>query len=525
MSMSLTALPPEIINSVAANITSQPTLCNLARCSRQLYHCTIPHLYHHVTIREEIGRGEQRIGQLRNLASSLIRRPKLAVLVRHFTLHVLRDHLGGFVEGFEEAEESEESEEAEESEESEEAEESEESEEAEESEESEEAEESEESEESEEDKRVNALEAWRLSKEKKISCLGQFSHNHKSHYDFILALLLPALLKMEKLELDLDNDFDTYYLEQMMRRAACRKRPFHIQPRFEALTVFANFPNKFSIGSTGLFALLLKLPAIREISGGFEKKWDEEDGYEGDLSNTDLDSSSSPLITLDLAAYELRTADLGHLLRAPKALKTFFYTVNQPAFIKLRDIRYALAPQERCLESLGLDYDDYYDHCYGFGAMSTEEIFENFGPLSSFISFNKLKVFKITAPFLTMADIGSGRNSLINIFPPSLETLHLTRCQEWFESLVEPLEYLLAQKSPQRIPSLKTLILEESESFDGHPARLKNVLWEGTEEIAIRRLSRMAAAQGVCIDVIEHPTDEDDYSYEDGKRTDESSES
>lgn len=58
MSTPLTALPPEILSCVVATIVSRHSLCNLARCSRQLHLCIIPHLYHHVTIEEEIWRGE-----------------------------------------------------------------------------------------------------------------------------------------------------------------------------------------------------------------------------------------------------------------------------------------------------------------------------------------------------------------------------------------------------------------------------------------------------------------------------------
>lgn len=81
MFISLTSLPPEIVSCVIANIESQPTLCNLARCSRQLYLSTIPHLYRHVTIQEETRQGDQQNWQLRNLTSLLIRRPDLAELV------------------------------------------------------------------------------------------------------------------------------------------------------------------------------------------------------------------------------------------------------------------------------------------------------------------------------------------------------------------------------------------------------------------------------------------------------------
>lgn len=73
--MSLTGLPPELVSCVLASIKSQPTLCNLARCSSQLYLYKIPHLYSHVTVHEEFGFGVQENGQLRSVASLLIQRP------------------------------------------------------------------------------------------------------------------------------------------------------------------------------------------------------------------------------------------------------------------------------------------------------------------------------------------------------------------------------------------------------------------------------------------------------------------
>ena len=127
---------------------------------------------------------------------------------------------------------------------------------------------------------------------------------------------------------------------------------------------------------------------------------------------------------------------------------------------------------------------------------------EYFGPIISLVSFNNLKVIEIAALFLERTDNGTRGRSLINIFPPSLETLHVTRLQSCFHSVLQPVEHLLAQKSPQQIPSLKILVLEETKSFARSPVKLMNVLWmgaqkRGTQETAIGRLSRVAAAQDV----------------------------
>ena len=348
-----------------------------------------------------------------------------------------------------------------------------------------------------------------LSKGEKVNCLGQFSHTHKSYHDLILALLLSVLLKVERLVVDLKigfdmkSGFDTYYLDQLLQRAAHMERPFDIQPPFEALTVFIHSHDLFNHRTTSFIASLLKLPAIREISGGFKSARDDDLGNfgDGEKSLMELNSSSSPLTSLDLADYGLSTAALGHVLRAPKALKTLVYWFCPPTSIKFSDIRHALGPQENCLESLAFHYsdDDFY-------------LISEFEPMRSFISFKALKVFKIEARFLATTDNGTGRDSLINIFPPSLETLHLIRFNASYESLLEALEHLLAQKSPQQVPSLKKLMLEEITFFFASYhvrfiSKLMDVLWKDTEETAIGRLGRVAAAHGVSVDVLVESSD------------------
>ncbi|MCJ1271974.1 hypothetical protein MMC22_011879 [Lobaria immixta] len=185
----------------------------------------------------------------------------------------------------------------------------------------------------------------------------------------------------------------------MMERAARREKPFDAQPPFEALRVFVISHQKLHVRSTGFIASLLKLPAIEEISGGVEKHWsdddddDDDDVLYGDIISSGknlegLDSSSSPLTSLDLAAYTLSRADLCHILRAPKALKTLFFKVCKPTTVNFTDLRHALVPQENCLESLDLDCDP-----------GCEMKIEVFGSMTSFISFNTLKVLKAAALF------------------------------------------------------------------------------------------------------------------------------
>ena len=99
-----------------------------------------------------------------------------------------------------------------------------------------------------------------------------------------------------------------------------------------------------------------------------------------------------------------------------------------------RDIRHALGPQPDSLESLGLDCDpcrDWYSKV--------------FGPMTLSISFNALKAFMTATLFLIPGADKIERHSLANMFPPSLQTFHLTRFRAGFESLLDASEHLLAQ--------------------------------------------------------------------------------
>lgn len=469
MSISLNSLPPELVSLVVANIESRPTLCNLARCSSQLYLHTVPYLYHHVTIFENCREGEPHNGRLRTLASLLIRRSDLAALVRHFTLHDSqrsRMEVKSLVER------------------------------------------------TESEVRVSpgiveddqafriAVNALSLSKKEKDNWLRDLSHDQEYHHDAILALLLPALPKVEEVVLDwrVGLGFDTRHLERMMRRAGRRDRPFNIQPPFQALTVFASSHDMYS-QSPSFIASLLKLPAIREISGRFANKWDIDLDRDivTDGSLVELDSSSSSLTSLDLAAttIELSTTNLGHILRAPTALRNFCYKICSPTYTIFQDTRRALRPHEKSLESLGLDCDVCEAYFYRLSCKASFSLDKVLGLTIPFDSFSNLKVLKIGALLLTTVDISTESHSLIGFFPPSLETLHLTGFQACFVSLLQALEHLLAYNSPQQIPSLEKLIREDIQPV-GRP-RVKSM-----NEEMIGRLSRVAEARGVLIEVINH---------------------
>ena len=476
MSMSLTDLPLELVDCIMANIGSRHTLSKLARCSSQLYFSVVPHLYHQVIIREGSGHGRRTNRLLANLAFLLIQRPDLARLVRSFTLRAARsswDKDGSSVV-------------------------------------SKYCEYSEEPDEFGEHGRSHrifgdgtafkdAINASDVAKMEEYGWMRDLSHFHDCHQELILAVLLPALPRMEKLVLDLQINSDTQRLEEM------------------TAALFDHSANRFDPLATSLVPLLLKHTAIQEIYGSIGTKCSGSGrNLKANKALAQLDSSTSPLIRLDLLACEMSTADLKNMLRVPKALKTLFYKVCPPANLDFAKIRRALGPQKQCLESLSFDYEGDYEVWFNLYSLPTLRAVGFCGPMPSFIGFSNLKVFKTAAIFLVKTLKGTEySNSLIDVFPSSLETLHLTRFQVDFQSILNALERLLSIKSPQQIPSLTSLILEETEYAPKRPIKLADLLWKDTQENAMARLAGVGAAHGVSFHVHEALTHEDAIPVED----------
>lgn len=375
MPMSLTTHPPELLRCILAKIGPPGNLCNLAQCSRQLYLSTIPHLYHDVTIKEEIVNGQRSSQQLQKFAILLLQRPDLAKHVRAFTVNDV---------SYYPSEEEEDSE-------------------------SEEPEESVEHLSSEvidvDQAFKTAVNVLGLSKREEDDWLRELSRTCKCHPDIILALLLPTLLKVEKVYLVMEAKFHISNLEWIIHRAACREKPFDIQPAFQALRTFFHPYQILNFRSTKFLNSLFKLSGMQKISGGFGKRGEylgEDEGLK------ELKSNSLPLVHLDLIDEGLSTADLSHILRAPKALNSFWYTSDS----NFAEVRLALKPQENSLEFLGFDYSEDYERFISLRDGSR--------PMASFVSFNTVKHFGTPSHFLEMTETGTERSRLINIFPPNL---------------------------------------------------------------------------------------------------------
>lgn len=117
----------------------------------------------------------------------------------------------------------------------------------------------------------------------------------------------------------------SHFLEKVIRRAVARERPLDAHQPFKALTVFDQSSHDvFSSRDVSFMASLLKLPAIQEISGNFEKlerirksyyENDFDEVKSADVNLVELDSYSSPLTSLDIATFGLPTIDMYFILK------------------------------------------------------------------------------------------------------------------------------------------------------------------------------------------------------------------
>ena len=470
--MSLNTIPKELLILIGAKITSQSSLCNLARCSRELYDLSIPRLYSHIDIHEEVRDGtEQKDHKSKVLAATLIIRPDLAQFVREFSLQVTRAAKIEDPDSYDipraaltgEAD-------------------------------------------------FTPVNPSGLSLEEIFKLVGRFVYVHKMHHDWILSLLLPTMLNVERLTLDVTIPRFSHFFEKAMVAAGRKEPPFAVQPRFQNLKSYIHSHSWGNISSVSLLASLLKFPRIQEISGAFQHvhrslesdDWHDDEGNEladpydleadvfqakfTDRNLLELETSSSGLLSLDLAQITLDKYDLKHIFRAPRALVSLSLDGNYSR--TFRGVRNALKPHRDCLQSLTI-YCEWNMMVHHDGDFI----------MPSFKRFRALKSFTTAAVFLEAKNPPRQPRSLLRIFPPQLETLRITNFQTHLDGVLEALARLMARKS-RLIPSLENLILEEQMSRTG-TTRLSHVLLPDTQEAAVTRMGRFARLQDVNLELVD----------------------
>lgn len=407
MVISIMNLPVEVLLDIIRNTRPRSVLCNLALCSRRMYNLVVPFLYQHVELFSLNIRKTALV--LKDLACLFLRRPDLAQHVRRFTL---RDNDFWGIP----------------------------------------------------DKKFNidkideilkiAIKASSHSKEEEEQWLIDVD---RGEADAITTLFLPAFVKLEKLDLLLSDN--QKYFDRMLERVLRKEKPFDQKPAFQHLRDVMHTHDNDTYGLLPKYlSLFTFLPAIRAVFGYCLESSTEDDNLQIHDTLRSLCTPSS-LSHLELRDCRLNTENLTLLLQAPKALKTFIYDISVPAFsfceVESHKIRNAITPQENFLENLWLEYED----------MSAGEIMI---PMRSFSSFKCLQILRIEANFLvgnfdniTPEDNSFSQNSrcdLIDIFPRTLQTLQIMRCND---QVIRALEELILQKSAQ-VPNLVELVLSGS---------------------------------------------------------------
>ena len=424
-------LPPEILQAIIKQVEDKSTLCKLVRCSHYLYEVTVPFLYEHVELYDyEGGTSMHWFMYLRPLTSLLLQRADLAYLVRRLTMR--EEFSDGYDSRFK----------------------------------------------VEEGLPANTVEVADIFKH----AVEAASHNQEEekewlthlswadHADAMIALLLPALPRLEKLDLQLM--YDSMYFERMLKRAGLREKPFDKQPAFLALKDFMHTWYDEKYGMSPMYvAMFLRLPAIDRIFGHRIGSADEQE----DQTLAMLDVGSSTVTHLEFKDCKLSTEDITQLLKVPQNLTAFIYELGSGHLsytgYNFKAIREALVPQAHSLENLWLGYEKRYGICF------LDEI-DDTTPIPSFASFNKLKTLKIATVFLfgseghlsgraeEEVDVSgerywndTTRRRLVSLFPQSLETLHILHYEDHTYHTPKALADLLVNKS-QNVPKLNKLVIE-----------------------------------------------------------------
>jgi hypothetical protein len=180
-------LSGDIISCILDLVPARSGLCNIARCSSRFYWLTVPYLYAHV---ELYSRGRSSFKYLRSLTVLLLRKPTLAHCARQFTLRDPYDRRKpNFSRGYQTS------------------------------------------------KVEGLLEEAILANSHSIEeYKGWVGIVSADGPDAILAILLPTMVRLEKLDLMLRPYY--LYFDRMIIRAVTKEKPFDRQPLLPELTSF-----------------------------------------------------------------------------------------------------------------------------------------------------------------------------------------------------------------------------------------------------------------------------------------------
>ena len=276
------------------------------------------------------------------------------------------------------------------------------------------------------------------------------------HTDALLALMLPKLTQLKKLDLML-MDGDSY-VKRMLERFCRGEKPFDVQPAFSNLTeimhTYSLEHGGVSPTYTGLFG---QLPSVRAIYG-------HRIGSTSDDIVLQIPRSHESCVThIELKDCRIDAFDLKHLLCPHKGLRTLIYEIGgyllSQSQINTRTLRSALSSVETSLQNLWIDFE-----CSA--AMDIVDETDELKPIS-FVEFETLKYLRIATPLISGYPTDDGEivaeRLLENVFPRSVQTLVLVHYDVLlgFFTLFVAIQELLRQKRlGLEVPELKLLIIE-----------------------------------------------------------------
>jgi hypothetical protein len=289
----------------------------------------------------------------------------------------------------------------------------------------------------------------------------------------VLAILLPKLTNLRKLDLVHGYLGPGSYLTRLLHKVTKREGPFQEEPAFINLTdvLIAGYDDKYP-NEPAWFGAYLELPSIRRLHG-YQLGNNEQESITETMA--ELGTGTSPVEEIELRESQLYAEDLERVLRACSKLKTFIYEVGHAwAWYTLRtsDIIHSMQPTKDTLEQLVLTHPDYPDD-------GEDDDFSGV----TLANFPKLRYLKISSLFLGGTHQGDNqpKPDLMGTFPSCLEILHVTYVGDSYPNpgTTAALQRVIEQ-SETVFPSLRRLILEGS--FVKHPNRLEDI--KGMIEIA-----------------------------------------